>query len=148
VNRQQIAIDADDTLWENNVYFERAFDEFTAFLNHSRLTSPEIRLVLDEIEIVNNKIHGYGSENFGRNMAECYRRLCERHLAEEDIHTVMSFAERILHQPLELIDGVEPTLEYLSKRHDLTLFTKGHMEEQKLKVDRSGSASISDMLRL
>jgi putative hydrolase of the HAD superfamily len=138
VIRQQIVIDADDTLWENNVYFERAFDDFVAFLQHSSMTAEEIRAALDEIEIVNNKIHGYGSETFGRNMAECYRRLCERHLAEDDIKTVVSFAERIMHHPLELIDGVEPTLEYLSKRHDLTLFTKGHMEEQKLKVDRSG----------
>ena len=41
-------------------------------------------------------------------------------------------------QPIEMIDGVQETLEYLSVRHDLTLFTKGHPEEQKLKVDRSG----------
>jgi len=50
----------------------------------------------------------------------------------------MSFTEQILHHPIELISGVEETLEYLSLRHDLTLFTKGNPEEQKLKVDRSG----------
>jgi putative hydrolase of the HAD superfamily len=33
---------------------------------------------------------------------------------------------------------VEETLACLASRHDLTLFTKGHPEEQKLKVDRSG----------
>jgi len=37
-----------------------------------------------------------------------------------------------------LISGVEETLEYLALRHDLTLFTKGDPEEQKLKLDRSG----------
>jgi len=26
--RQHLIIDADDTLWENNIYFERAFDQF------------------------------------------------------------------------------------------------------------------------
>ena len=41
---------------------------------------------------------------------------------------------------MELIEGVEETLAYLSERHDLTLFTKGHPEEQRLKVDRSGLA--------
>src|SRR5690242_3829579 len=50
----------------------------------------------------------------------------------------MRFAEEILEQPVELIEGVADTLEYLSQRHDLTLFTKGDPEEQKLKVDRSG----------
>jgi putative hydrolase of the HAD superfamily len=39
---------------------------------------------------------------------------------------------------MELIEGVPETLEYLCRRHDLTLFTKGHPEEQKLKIDRSG----------
>jgi putative hydrolase of the HAD superfamily len=50
----------------------------------------------------------------------------------------MSLAERILEQPVELIEGVEETLGYLFERHDLTLFTKGHPEEQRLKLDRSG----------
>jgi putative hydrolase of the HAD superfamily len=50
----------------------------------------------------------------------------------------MSFAERILECPMEVIDGVPETLEYLAGRHHLTLFTKGHPEEQKLKIDRSG----------
>jgi putative hydrolase of the HAD superfamily len=50
----------------------------------------------------------------------------------------MSLARKIMEQPIELIAGVQATLEYLSTRHDLTLFTKGHPEEQKLKIDRSG----------
>jgi putative hydrolase of the HAD superfamily len=138
VIRQFLIVDADDTLWENNVYFERAFDDFVEFLGHSRLTAPEIRAVLDEIETVNSKIHGYGSENFGRNLQECYRHLCERDISEEDLRTILGFAVRILEQPLEMIPGVPETLEYLASRHDLTLFTKGHPEEQKLKIDRSG----------
>jgi putative hydrolase of the HAD superfamily len=138
--RQHLIIDADDTLWENNIYFERAFDEFVEFLDHSSLTPPEIRDVLDEIEEANAKIHGYGSMNFGRNLRQCYEHLAEREVRDEDLKTVMGFAERILQCPMEVIDGVPETLEYLSLRHDLTLFTKGHLEEQKLKVDRSGLA--------
>jgi len=138
--RQHLIIDADDTLWENNIYFERAFDDFIDFLRHSRLTPLEVRAVLDEIELVNNRIHGYGSANFARNLGQCYKRLVEREIGGTDLLTVMSFAERIMHQPLELIEGVEETLEYLAVRHDLTLFTKGHVDEQKLKIDRSGFA--------
>jgi putative hydrolase of the HAD superfamily len=136
--RQNLIIDADDTLWENNIYFERAFDNFVEFLAHSRLSPAEIRTVLDEIELANAKVHGYGSLNFGRNLAQCYERLSERHVCEEDLKTAMGFAGRILESPMEVIEGVPETLEYLSKRHNLTLFTKGHSEEQKLKIDRSG----------
>jgi len=138
--RQHLIIDADDTLWENNIYFERAFDEFVQFLGHSSLTPREIRAVLDEIEDASTKIHGYGSLNFARNLRACYEHLAERDVREEDLKTVMGFAERILECPMEVIEGVPETLEYLSLRHDLTLFTKGHPDEQKLKVERSGLA--------
>ena len=136
--RQQLIFDADDTLWENNVYFERAFDDFVDFLDHSTMTPPEIRATLDEIEIVNRELHGYGARNFGRNLKQCYERLCEREIAPPDLDRVMELAERILEQPIELIEGVEETLAYLAGRHDLLLFTKGHFEEQHMKIAASG----------
>ncbi len=138
--RQFLIIDADDTLWENNIYFEHAFADFVDFLDHSSLSAAEIRAILDEIEIANSKIHGYGSINFGRNLKQCYRHLAECEILPGDLDTVMSFAERILDTPMEVIDGVPETLAYLSGRHDLTLFTKGHADEQRMKLDRSGLA--------
>jgi putative hydrolase of the HAD superfamily len=142
LENQHLLVDADDTLWENNIFFERAFEEFVDFLDHSAMTATEIRAVLDEIEMVNNQIHGYGSANFARNLAECYRRLAERAIRPEDLVRVKSFGERLLHHPMELIAGVPETLAYLAERHDLTLFTKGHPDEQKLKIDRSGLAAF------
>jgi putative hydrolase of the HAD superfamily len=138
MTRQYLLVDADDTLWENNIYFEKAFDDFFAYLGHSHLSADEVRAVLDEIEMANARLHGYGSLNFGRNLRQCYQRLAERAVCAEDLRTVMSFAEQILEQPMEVIAGVPETLAYLAGRHDLTLFTKGHPEEQKLKIDRSG----------
>jgi putative hydrolase of the HAD superfamily len=138
--RQHLIIDADDTLWENNIYFERAFVDFCDFLAHSSMSAGQVRAVLDEIETINNKIHGYGTANFARNLKECFHQLVERDVRPEDLPRIMSFTEQILQHPIELIPGVEETLEYLSLRHDLTLFTKGNAEEQKLKLDRSGLA--------
>jgi putative hydrolase of the HAD superfamily len=136
--RQYLIIDADDTLWENNIHFERAFEAFVNFLDHSSMSPAEVRAVLDEIETANARVHGYGSASFGQNLRQCYAHVAERKVSEADLRTVMSFAARILEAPLEVIEGVPETLEYLASRHDLTLFTKGHPEEQKLKIDRSG----------
>ena len=136
--RQNLIVDADDTLWENNIFFERAFEEFVQFQAHSTMSPREVRDVLDEIEEANSKIHGYGSLNFARNLRQCYEHLAEREIGEDDRRTAMGFAERILECPMEVIDGVRETLEYLASRHDLTLFTKGHPDEQRLKIDRSG----------
>lgn len=140
MDRQHLIFDADDTLWENNIYFEAAFDEFCNYLDHSSMSPGEIRSVLDEIEIVNAKIHGYGSRNFARNLAQCYERLAQRNISQADLEAVMAFAHAILDRPIELLDGVAETVAELSSRHELTLFTKGDLEEQRLKIERSGLA--------
>jgi putative hydrolase of the HAD superfamily len=137
-SRQFLIFDADDTLWENNIYFEEAFERFYDYLSHSSMSSMEVRAVLDEIEMANAKIHGYGSKNYARNLATCYEHLAERHIADADLEAVQEFAHAILEKPIELIDGVEETVAQLSERHRLTIFTKGDLEEQRLKIDRSG----------
>jgi len=127
-------MDADDTLWENNIYFEQAIHAFVTFLDHSRLSREEVRSVLDEVE----RLMGYGTVNFTKSLVETYHRLAEKDLQEEDVEQVRRFGEQIGTQPLQLLEGVRETLDYLSPRHDLFLLTKGDNEEQKLKVERSG----------
>ncbi len=47
---QTLLIDADDTLWENNIYFERAIANFISFLNHHEYSPEQVREVLNEVE--------------------------------------------------------------------------------------------------
>jgi putative hydrolase of the HAD superfamily len=61
---------------------------------------------------------------------------------------LVALAARIREQPLTLIDGVRETLEYLSRRHRLVLFTKGDSSEQSGKLDRSGLAAFFDDTRV
>ncbi len=138
MQRQFLILDADDTLWENNIYFEAAFDRFCEYLNHSSMSPEQVRDVLDEIEKVNAHIHGYGSKNFARNLAQCFEHLAEREVSEQDLEAVKQFAYAILEAPIQLIEGVEETVATLSERHDLTIFTKGALDEQRMKIDRSG----------
>ena len=138
--RQHLIFDADDTLWENNIYFEAAFDQFYAYLAHSSLSPQDVRAVLDDIEIANAKIHGYGARNFARNLVACYEKLSQRQIANADLATVIDFAHAILQQPIELLAGVSDTIAELATRHELTIFTKGDPDEQRIKIDRSGLA--------
>jgi putative hydrolase of the HAD superfamily len=132
--RYHLFIDADDTLWENNIYFEQAIHSFITFLDHSQRTREEVRAVLDEVE----RLMGYGVTNFTSSLVETYQRLTEQELREEDVQQVRQFGESIRTHPMQFLDGVKETLDYLSARHDLVLLTKGDLEEQKLKVERSG----------
>lgn len=142
--RQHLVIDADDTLWENNIYFERAFDRFCELLNHSTMSPEGVRCVLDQIEIANIKIHGYGAANFSRNLRQCLEKLAEWPVSQEHLDQAKTLAMDILNQPIELIEGVADTLEYLADRHDLVLFTKGDPTEQQAKIERSGVHHLFD----
>jgi putative hydrolase of the HAD superfamily len=135
---QILVIDGDDTLWENNVYFEEAIEAFIDYLDHSTMTRGQVRAALDEVELMNVTRHGYGSAAFTQNLRQCYEDLAERQVRPEDVEHVVALGRRIAEQPVRLIPGVSETLLYLRARHTLTLFTKGHKEEQRLKVERSG----------
>lgn len=135
--QQYLLIDADDTLWENNIYFEQAIHEFLLFLNHSSLQPAEVRAVLNEVE----HEMGYGSINFTRSLLETYRRLAESDFTDEDLARVRSFGEAIARHPMEVMSGVEETLTYLAPLHQLILLTKGDENEQKMKLDNSGLAA-------
>ena len=140
--RPCLILDGDDTLWENNIFFEDAIEEFIDFLAHSSMSRQQVRAALDEVERLNARVHGYGSAAFAENLRQCYERLCERHLRMEDVEHVLSLGRRIASQPLRLMEGVESTVRELALRNDLILFTKGGVEEQRLKIERSGLASM------
>jgi putative hydrolase of the HAD superfamily len=135
-SRQFLLIDGDDTLWENNVYFEEAIEAFIDYLGHSTMTRQQVRAVLDEVEHMNVGVHGYGSAAFTKNLQQTYERLAD--LRPRDIEHVLQLGQRIASQPVTLIPDVAATIDYLAARHDLMLVTKGHPEEQRLKIERSG----------
>jgi len=136
--RETILIDADDTLWENNVFFERTIEDFLAMLDPLGYTREYARHILNETERRNIRQHGYGVRSFGRSLEETYMKLAG-HLAErsavEAIHRRVAELEQT---PPSVLAGVEETLAYLSERHRLILFTKGEAAEQAAKVERSG----------
>ena len=138
--RQTILIDADDTLWHNNIHFERTTNAFVDYLMHSTLSRDDVRQVINEIEGANIKTKGYGAESYAGNLVEAYRRLSEREIDQRQLDDVFNFGMSILDADIELLHGVSETLEELSVRHELVLFTKGNPDEQRSKIERSGVA--------
>jgi len=135
---QTLLIDADDTLWENNIYFERAIAKFISFLDHRDYTPEQVRLVLNEVERDSIVKHGYGLHSFAHSLVETFEKLSAEPITSELHERIHSFAHQIAEHPVEIIAGVAETLDYLSRRHHLILMTKGHPTEQAGKVERSG----------
>jgi putative hydrolase of the HAD superfamily len=135
---QTLLIDADDTLWENNIYFERAIANFLSFLNHHEYTPQQVREVLNDVERESIITHGYGLHSFAHALVQTFERLAIEPLTPALHETISGFAHTIAEHPVEILAGVPETLQYLAERHHLILLTKGAMAEQSGKVERSG----------
>jgi putative hydrolase of the HAD superfamily len=135
---QTLLIDADDTLWENNIYFERAIVKFISFLNHREYSAERVRLILNDVERESIVKHGYGLHSFAHSLVETFEKLSVEPVTPELQERIRSFAHQIADHPIEILAGVPETLEYLGQRHHLIMMTKGNLTEQSGKVERSG----------
>src|SRR5437588_3769402 len=135
---QTLLIDADDTLWENNIYFERAIARFISFLNHHEFSPEQVREVLNDVERECVVKHGYGQHSFSNALVDTFERLSVNPMTPELHAQIIGFAYMVLDHPIEFLPEVPQTLQYLSKRHRLILVTKGALEDKSGKIERSG----------
>jgi putative hydrolase of the HAD superfamily len=135
---QTLFIDADDTLWENNVYFDSVIDRTAGRLADFGLAASHVRQTLLDIERQRTARHGYGSVNFGASLAV----LCEQVGVGHALGDLRPFLEAevaaLRRKRVELLPDVPDTLAVLRRRHRLVLFTKGNHDEQWDKIVRSG----------
>ncbi len=140
LSHQTLLIDADDTLWENNIYFERAISSFISYLDHRIHTPEEVREHLNLVEHATVLTHGYGLHSFRRSLVACFEQLSDAPITADKHRRIESFAQSIADQEIELLPNVDSTLAGLAARHRLILVTKGDPVEQNDKLQRSGLA--------
>lgn len=132
-----VFFDADDTLWENEKYFRAAEDRFIALL--SDYTSPEgVQDLLWRKQEDNIPLFGYGSKTYMIGMTDAAIELCGGHLPHHIYHGVKSIITSLAYHELELMEGVEHTLQALQGRYQLIVATKGDLPEQMNKFRMSG----------
>jgi len=137
---QTLLFDADDTLWENNIYFERAVAAFIAYLDHRTHSPEEVREHLNACEHATIAEHGYGLKSFRRSLVACFERLSDEPVTPAKHEQIASFTDIIADHEIELLPGVSETLPELASRHRCILVTKGDPAEQQAKLERSGLA--------
>jgi putative hydrolase of the HAD superfamily len=135
---QTLLIDADDTLWENNIYFERVIADFISFLNHKQYSPAQVREVLISVERENILTHGYGLHSFAHSLVNTFEKLSVEPITPALHETIHGLAHTIADHPIEIIPGVPDALAYLHDRHHLIMVTKGAVAEQTGKIERSG----------
>jgi len=146
--RHTLLIDADDTLWENNIFFEKTIAHFISELEYLGYTPDYIRHILNETERRNIRQHGYGVRSFRRSLEETYLKLAGNMARREIIKDIERTAVELENTPPRILEGVPETLAYLAKRHRLILLSKGEQAEQAGKVERSGLQSYFDAIEI
>ncbi len=146
--RHTLLIDADDTLWENNIFFEKTIDNFIASLEHLGYTREYVRHILNETERRNIRQHGYGVRSFGRSLEETYLKLAGNSAQRDVVKGIEQIVRELENTPPHILDGVPETLAYLAKHHRLILLSKGEAAEQAAKVERSGLQSYFDAIEI
>src|ERR1700758_3660866 len=136
--RNTLLIDADDTLWENNIFFEKTIEHFITQLEHLGYTLEYVRHILNETERRNIRQHGYGVRSFRRSLEDTYLKLAGNASRREIMQEIQRIAAELENTPPQIMDGVPETLAYLAKHNRLILLTKGEAAKQAAKVERSG----------
>lgn len=139
---QSLLIDADDTLWENSLYFEEAIARYISFLDHRVHTPEQVREHLNRTERLTIAAHGYGLKSFHSSLTRCLEELLEVQATPAQHLEIARCVAYIGDHAIELLHGVEATLRTLSSRHQLLLVTKGNPDEQRDKLARSGLAKL------
>jgi putative hydrolase of the HAD superfamily len=146
--RQTLLIDADDTLWENNIFFEKTIEGFITQLEHLGYTREYVRHILNETERRNIRQHGYGVRSFRRSLEDTYLKLAGNSARRDIVKEIERMAQELEATPPHILDGVPETLVYLAKHHRLILLTKGEAAEQAAKVERSGLQSYFEAIEI
>jgi putative hydrolase of the HAD superfamily len=132
-----ICLDADDTLWHNMRFFEEAEAAFAAMLAPFA-DAGVARDTLAATEIRNLQHYGYGAKSFTLSMIETALELGGEALPASAVRDILAAGRRLLAHPVELLDGVEDTLERLAGQARLVLVTKGDLLHQEAKLAASG----------
>lgn len=140
-----IVFDADDTLWDNQSYFNRAEDVFIEELKEYG-TAEELSETLFKTESANMPVLGYGAKAVCISMMETALAVSGGKVPGENLSRILSAAKSLLSLPATPLPGVETTLKSLKESglYRLIVMTKGDMLDQENKLRRSGLSEYFD----
>ena len=134
-----IGFDADDTLWHNEVIFERVHARYRELLAHYH-DGATVDRTLFATEMRNLELYGYGIKGFMLSSIETAIELTKGAISAEEIRVLIQLGREMMEHPVELLDGVRDVLDAVAPGRQLLLITKGDLRDQERKLAKSGLA--------
>jgi putative hydrolase of the HAD superfamily len=144
-----IAFDADDTLWHSENHFSVSEDRFKELLSPWADAEGAGHRLLER-ERANLRLFGYGVKGFTLSMIESAIEISDGEVAAAQIQQIIDWGKQMMDHPIELLPGVEETVEQLrnSGRYRLLVITKGDLLHQESKLAASGLADRFDHVEI
>ena len=134
-----IALDADDTLWQNEQFFRLTEQRFADLLR-DYTDAPDLTERLISATARNLQFYGFGAKSFTLSMLETALEITEHRVPGTVIAEIIAAGRELLDYPLETLPYVDATLEHLQHNYRLILITKGDLLDQERKLAASGLA--------
>lgn len=132
-----IAFDADDTLWNNEIFFHEFEEGFSALINKYE-SNHKLAKDLFDTEMENLHLYGYGVKGMTLCMIELACKRIDSAYTSTCISQIIEMGKDLLQKPVDLLEGVTETLTELNNRYKLILATKGDLLDQERKILKSG----------
>jgi putative hydrolase of the HAD superfamily len=142
-----VALDADDTLWHNESIFHLTQDQYVDLLKDYGEPN-HMRARLQEVEIKNLNLYGYGVKSFTLSMIETAIDLTRGAVPAKTIAAILDLGRAMLEHPVEPLPGVAETLAALKDGYKLIMVTKGDLMNQEQKLARSGLGDCFDAIEI
>jgi len=142
---KQIIFDADDTLWENNMFYVQASTDFFDLIENAGFSRQEAEKEFDVLELWVVKEMGYGSINFVYILEKLFKQYQEKNGRNLDHQKFLQIVKRFTDHPTgkpNMFPNVIETLNVLKNNFELFLLTKGSFSEQEGKIQRAGVDQI------
>lgn len=139
---EMIAFDADDTLWDSEVFYHESQAALAALLAPYGVDRETALETLHRMEMTNLPYFGYGIKSFTLSMIEAAVESTGGKVTPEDIRAIIGLGREMERHEVRLLAHTAETLERLAATHPLMLITKGDLMDQERKIAESGIAGL------
>jgi putative hydrolase of the HAD superfamily len=145
-NVTTIGFDADDTLWQNEQFYQLTQARFLNLLkDHAGPDLPERLLSAQKRNLA---LYGFGIKGFTLSMIETALEVTDGKAPGSVISGILEAGRDMLSHPVETLASVTETLEALAGRYRLVLITKGDLFDQERKLAASGLGDFFDAIEI
>jgi len=136
-----IGFDADDTLWQNEQFYQTTQAHFLELLK-DYADPKELPDRLLKVMLRNVGAYGFGIKSFTLSMVETAIEVTEGRAPARVIAEILAAGREMAKHPVETLPFARETLDALAGNYRLVLITKGDLFDQERKIAESGLGEL------